>query len=251
MILATWPSEPARALAAVLTGSAGIREIVEIEPYDAKRALLEGSVDVALLPTFDAVRAEDLVDLLPGVGLVGERGPSQALVLSAPLDQIKSVAFDPRYAQEVLLSQIVLKENYGGKPSFVPIDQSESVADRLSKYDAVLITASDVPSANVTLDLGQEWLELTLRPMVWGLFAGRAGEIHEETAAVIRETAREATHVEELRVDGELVYQFTLDGYALDGLEELIKHFYFHGALEDFPTLPFINVPDDENEPVE
>ncbi len=247
MILATWPSPAARAFAETIAGSVGIREVVEVAPYDSQKALLEGRVDLALIPAFDALRTEEPIDLIPGVGLVGAHSPTQVLAVSSPLDQITSVGFDPRFAQEVLLAQILLRENYQGKPTFAVADPSLTVSKGLSQHDAVLISPEDAPAGATILDLGQEWLELTLRPMVWGLLAGRGGEIEIDTARAIRDRVREAS-VHLSKVEGGHSFQFTLDGYAQDGLEELLQLMYYHGSLLDFPELPFIRIPDEQNE---
>lgn len=248
MRVAVWPVQPARAFAEALLDEGVFSEVVEVEPFDMLTALRHEEAEVGLVPTLDVLRDELDLDLLPGVAFVGERSPNQVLNVVSPLDQINTVAFDPRYGQEVLLSQIVLKEHYSGKPSFKPVDPTTSAAERLALGDAGLVPPSDTIDGAVSLDLGQEWLELTLRPMVWGLMASLPDTIDVPTAIALREAVGQISAPEEARLQGELVYQFSFDGYAQDGLEEFIKHLYYHGTLDEIPDLSFIEIPDEEDE---
>ena len=118
------------------------------------------------------------------------------------------------------------------------------VSERISNYDAALISPSEAPADGIALDLGQEWLELTLRPMVWGLLAARMGDIEVETARQIQKCVQEASLTDAAGGVDEVGYQFTLDGYALDGLDELTQYFFSHGSLTDIPALPFIEIPE-------
>ncbi len=248
MVFASWPSPPARELADTLSRCSCITEVVELAPHETQKALLEGKADLALIPTFDALRADGLLELLPGVGLVGERSPTQVLAVTSRLDEIRTVAFDPRFAQEALLTQIILKESYGGKPTFVAADPAVSVSDRLANNDATLVAPNAVPEGNIALDLGQEWLELTLRPMVWGLLAARTGETEAGMAREILGCLRTATEGDARAINGEHGYQFTLDGYAMDSLEELVQHLYYHGSLLDVPELAFVAITEEQED---
>src|SRR5690606_33590232 len=122
------------------------------------------------------------------------------------------------------------------------------LAERLAHHDAVLVPA-DVPvegaaGAPVVLDLGQEWTDLTLRPMVWGLVAACAGALDVGDAAALAEAAAAAAPADVTDEDARH-YQLTLDGYALAGLDELVNHLYYHRVLDDLPALPFVEPPEE------
>ena len=241
MRLAVWPVPPAQALADVLAEAGPVTEVSMVAPYDAVAALREDRADLALVPTLDVLRDPEAFELLPGVALVGEQDPLLRLVLGSPLDQIRRIAFDPRYGQAALLAQIVLKEHYGARPSFSPVDPAIPLDATLADRDAAFVPLGTETGTHVALDLGQEWTELTLRPMVWGLVAARPGTLDPETARTLRDTVLAAEPGDAARTDhGTLVFQPTLDGYAHDGLDEFVNYLYYHGTLADLPELPFL-----------
>ena len=244
MRLAVWPVPPAQALADVLAEAGPVTEVSMVAPYDAVAALREDRADLALVPTLDVLRDPEAFELLPGVALVGEQDPLLRLVLGSPLDQIRRIAFDPRYGQAALLAQIVLKEHYGARPSFSPVDPAIPLDATLADRDAAFVPLGTETGTHVALDLGQEWTELTLRPMVWGLVAARAGALDADDARALAEAAAvPPEETEALRH-----YQLTLDGYGHAGLDELVSHLYYHRVLDDLPALPFVATPQ-EDEP--
>ncbi len=108
----------------------------------------------------------------------------------------------------------------------------------------------------VVLDLGQEFVDLTIRPMPWGLVAARAGTLAPQHAAALADAARLADPEDErLRIDGVAAFQLTLDGYAMDGLDQLAELWFQTGTLEDVAEVPFAptiapSVTDDEDDDV-
>ncbi len=248
MRLAVWPVPPAQALADVLASAGPVTEVVPVEPYEARAAPEEGRADLVLVPTLDALRDLDGLELVPGVGLVGTAGPTRALVVGSALDAVRTIGFDPRYGQDALLAQILLKEHYGGTPAFRPADPAAALDTLLAENDAVLAAPDVDAGGRLVLDLGQEWVELTLRPMVWGLVVAQAGALAAEAARLLRDAARAAAPPEAALLGGDRAYQLTLDGYAMDGLDEFANHLYYHGALPALPDLPFVVIPPDEEE---
>lgn len=251
--LAVWPEGPARALATALGDSV---EAVEVQPFEARAALDDERVDLALIPTLDVLRNHDGLALIPAVGLVGEKSPRRKLVVGSALDDIKSIGFDPRDAQEALLAQLVLREHYGSAAAFQLANLAEPLATTLENVDAALAPVdAAVPDGAFELDPGQEWTDLTLRPMVWGLLAARAGSIDAETAHALSTIVKAAPPDESFFVDGVGAFQITLDGYALDGLELLAEHLFATGTLTEIPELPFIPPPkplgEDDDESIE
>ncbi|MDX1439063.1 MAG: MqnA/MqnD/SBP family protein [Rubricoccaceae bacterium] len=251
MRIAIWPIEALRTFAEVLRDRNVISEVIELEPYAVRPALQAKEVDAGLVPTMDVLRSAGEFDVLPGVAFVGERSPNKVMVLSSQLDSIGTVAFDPRYGQEALLSQIILKEHYGGKPVFKPIDPDSSVGLHQGSEDANLVSPETVTEHSIVLDLGLEWMELTLRPMVWGLFAALRDTTDPHVAKNLRDSVAQLPPTQEARESDQLVYQFTLDGYAMDGLEEFAKHLFYHGILPEIPEISFVGLPEKENEVTE
>ncbi len=245
MRLAVWPVAPARALGSALADLA--TEIVEVEPHQARAALDDGRVDLALVPTLDVLRAHDGLSVVPGVALAGERSPRRHLVVGSALDAIESVGFDPRDAQEALLTQMMLREHYDAAPTFALAAPGTPLADVLAQRSAALVDIGhDLPFETFALDPGQEWTDLTLRPFPWGLLAGLAGTISVATATRIRATVQATPPTEALVHDGVGVYQLTLDGYAMDGLDQYAEMLFATGSLDDIPAVPFVEIPDED-----
>ena len=258
MTLAVWSGAASAALADALVASGVVTEVVVVEPHEARTLLDEGGADLVLLPTLDVLLAPDDLAVVPGVALAGERSDRRALVLDAPLDAIATVAFDPRDRQEALLAQLLLREHYGNKPTFALGAPGRPLAEWLENADAALVpldVARDAEAAGaVVLDLGQEFVDLTIRPMPWGLVAARAGLLPPTQAAALADAARLADPDDErLALDGVAAFQLTLDGYAMDGLDQLAELWFQTGTLEDIADVPFAPTlapvePDDEED---
>ena len=259
MRLAVWPAAPARALGRALAAATGadgqplVTAVVEAEPHAVRALLADGRVDLALVTTLDALRAYDGFAFVPRVALAGEASPRRAIVATAALDAIETVGFDPRDTQEALLAQLVLREGYGLAPQFALADLGEGLPALLARHGAVLAPVeADVPDGAYRLDLGREWTDLTLRPMPWGLVAARADELAPEAARALADAAATADVEADdaLVADGAVAYQFTLNGYAFDGLVELADHLFATGTLTEIPNLPFVDdAMEDEDDP--
>lgn len=243
MRLAVWPGPVADALADALTASGVVTETVRVEPHESRALLDDEGADLVMLTTLDVLRAPDGLAVVPGVALAGEKSARRVLVVAAPLDQIHTVAFDPRDQQDALLTQLVLREHYGGKPTFTLGTPGAGLDEWLAGADAALVpldVAGDLPDGSFVLDIGQEFTDLTLRPMPWALVAARAGTLAPSAAAALADAARLADPDDErLRLDGVAAFQLTLDGYAADGLEQLAELWFQTGSLDDVPDVPF------------
>ncbi len=247
MRLAVWPVAPARALARALAaatlpgGHRVVTSVVEAEPHTLRASLDDQTVDLVLLATLDVLRAPDGLAAVPGVGLVGEAGPRRVLVATAALDAIATVGFDPRDTQEAILAQLVLRENYGLAPAFALADLAAPLDNLLATHGAVLASADAVvPEGAYRLDLAREFTDLTLRPMPWGLVVARAGALTPAVAAALADAVAAALpDDDDLRDGGVGAYQLTLDGLALDGLDQYAEYLFETGTLTDIPDAPF------------
>lgn len=253
MRLAIWPADSARALGRVLADSLrqldDTVELVEIDPFEARRALVGEHVDLALLPVLDLLRDAEGLEVLPGPALVGEASPTLRLVVGVPLDQITTIGFDPRYAQEALLAQLVLREHYGVQATFRLVEPETSVTHALATHGTVLAPVSEpLPEGAVSLDLAREWTDLTLRPFVWGLLAAREDAVSPDLARQLGDAVRAVGPMDALFVEGIAAFQLTLDGYAIDGLDEFTEHLFATGTLTEIPGLPFIELANEETE---
>ncbi len=238
--------EAARALAQTWAEGASPVSGWDTAPlYDAERALRAGHTDLAFLPTLSVLRDPDTFSVVPGVGLVGSVAAPVWLTVHRALDEIQRVGFDPHFAQEAILAQVVLKELYQAQPVFVPLAHG---APAPSDLDAVLQVGGEEPSGGYVMNLGHEWFELTTRPFVWALLAAPAGTVEPDEARLLRDAALEIDPEPDGGTDPS-VGGMTLAGWAHAGLDEWVNHLFYHRALSDMPEIPFVVIPvDDEGE---
>jgi len=229
------------------TGAVGTVKLVPLEEADAH--LRAGRVDLAFVPTLTVLRSPDDYSVVPGVALSGRAYPAARLHLPtglAPLapGNTARLGLDPRFIQEALLIQVLLKELYGAKAQFVPVPSGTGVID----VDGYLLPPNaPMPDSGITLDLGREWFELTTRPMVWALLAATAGGVESAEAKFLRDGAGELQGEPEVP-SAEEPTSVTLAAYAHAGLEAWVHHVFYHQALDDLPLIPFVVIVGDESE---
>lgn len=81
------------------------------------------------------------------------------------------------------------------------------------------------------------------------MLAGLAGTVSPADARRIRAAVQATPPTAALVQDGVGVYQLTLDGYAMDGLDQLAEMLFQTGTLADIPAVPFVEVPDNTDGP--
>lgn len=244
--------EAARALARTWAeGASAVTEWGTAPLYEAERRLRAGLADLAFVPALAVLRDPDAFSVVPGVGLVGGAGVPARLAVFSALDRIRRVGFDPHFAQEALLAQVLLKELYDAQPVFVPLGGGAVPADPSAgsgqALDAELRVGGDAPEAGYVMDLAHEWFELTTRPFVWALLAAPVGTVEPHEAQRLRDAALELDP-ERMPGTDPAVGGVTLAAYAHAGLEDWVKHLFYHRALDDMPAIPFVELPEEDDE---
>ena len=247
MRLAVPDVDAATALARTWAEGASPVDSWEVAPlYGAERLLRAGHADLAFLPTLSVLRHADDFSVIPGVGLVGSAYGPVRLDVRSGLDALDRIGFDPHFAQEVLLAQVLLKEHYDAQPTFVPIPSGAPGPPDLSarlRVGEAAEPASDV----LALDLAREWFELTTRPFVWGLLAAPVGTVTPAEAKLLRDEALRDSPPPDLGTEPTMG-GITLAGWAHAGLEEWANHLFYHRALDDLPEIPFAELPEEDEE---
>lgn len=236
--------DAARALAEAW-GPGLVASVETLSPEAAEAALRAGQVDLAFVPTLAVLRDPDAFSVVPGVALVGRAYRPARLHLPAGLEpftpgRTARVGVDPRFTQEALLAQVVLRELYNARPQFVPYQGAPPVG-----LDGVMLPPEiAIPDEGLTLDLGREWFELTTRPMVWALLAATAGGVEPDEARRLRDAAREhGDDADPYAVEEPAA--ITLAAYAHAGLDAWVHHLFYHQALQDLPKIPFVEIPEE------
>jgi predicted solute-binding protein len=186
------------------------------------------------------------------------------LILNSDLHTINTVAIDVRFTSEIILAKIILEEKYRTDPSrsnlqFIPM--MPDIDAMLAKADAALLV-NEAPvvynkSGVFTLDLVEEWNDLTDLPYVHGFWVGREEEMTEQEAKALLmaknngvllqlQIAQEAAQQRNLPL-GEITQYFSSFSYDLgereqESLAEFIQYAYYHTVIGDVPEIRFFDV---------
>lgn len=237
-------------------------DVVRAPMLEAEALLRQGQVDVALVPTLRVLTDRDAFDVLPAVALSSWAHPYARLVFRGELDRpVQHVSFDARYAQEVTLTRIILKEHYGATPSFVPLQKPSLDELLVREEDATLIVGPEVPkveSRHYVMDIGQEWYELSAYPMLWGLFVtrreeGTAEAVHQlrEVAAAAEQAAPAWLEAQALEPDIDAYFRDALrlrfDDLATASLTAFREYLFYYDIVDEVAELHMVEVEGEED----
>ena len=138
--------------------------------------LRAGEAEIGIVPVIEMARQK--LDYFRGCG-IASHGPVRSILLisKVPFREIRTLATDSGSRTSVMLSRIILAENYGVEPTL--LTHAPDLTAMLQVADAALLigdAALRVDPATLpfeTLDLGEEWTKLTGLPMVFAVWAGR------------------------------------------------------------------------------
>jgi chorismate dehydratase len=185
-------------------------ELILDVPSRLADMLLEGDLDVALIPVIEYFRASTY-SVVPDIS-IASNGPvlSVTLFSRTPWSGIRKLALDEGSRTSSALAQVLLRRRYGVQPEIVslPMDRRAEDVDA----DAVLLIGDRamracLPGFLHAFDLGQEWHDWTSLPFVYAVWAVRDGVDLGPVAAALAEAkkrgcsqigpiaAREAPHL--------------------------------------------------------
>lgn len=234
LIIGVWAEPSCNHLAEMLEQAEF--SVVRIPAAKMRDAVISETVQVGLVPTLSVLREPDLFSVVPQIGFSSEGFPEAEIALKYGLEglgKIKRIAFDPQYAQEIVLARIVLREHYQLQPKFYPVENL-TTENMFTQAEAALVMYQNAEKHAFTLDLGLEWLELVLYPMMWGLFVSPRERMSAEQAQKCR--------------DDFATFGYVMDDVEIVGLNTMIEALFFHGVLDEMPELAFYEMPDDEEE---
>ncbi len=201
--------------------------------------LRQRQVDVALLPVTRALAAADELDIVPG-GAVSSWGyPFARMRIRRDLQQAGTLGCTSEQGLEAFMSRVILKEHYGREVALTP----NSTADIELLTGTASLNQADDPT---TLDLGQEWYELSQYPMIWGLYVCLKGTatdamvemlttLTKEAETIAQEWgARSSSHADQF-FGGSL--RLRLDDVTVAGLTVIREYMYYYGITEDLVPL--------------
>jgi predicted solute-binding protein len=186
------------------------------------------------------------------------------LVLKSDLCNIERVAIDVRFTSEIILAKIILSEKYRNQPThsalqFIPM--MPDIDTMLTKADAALLV-QDHPGmvrreGTFTLDLVEEWNDLTGLPYVHGFWVGREEELSQTEAHALlmakktgvplkSQIAQSVAQQKNLSMD-ELTRYISSFSYDFGkqeekSLAEFIQYSFYYGILGDVPEIVFFDI---------
>jgi predicted solute-binding protein len=141
-------------------------------PSGLARDLVNGELDVALVPVFEALRHPPWL-AVDEVAIACD-GPVFSVFLAhrEPLAEIRRVALDPASRTSVHLLQVLLAEFHDLHPDYVKADDPSAAARLLIGNQAIDFRLAN-PDGWKYLDLGAEWKRCTGLPFVFALWLMR------------------------------------------------------------------------------
>ncbi len=219
--------------------------------------LREHNLDAALLSPIDYARDSSSYRVVPGIAVSSQSANSAVtLHFREGLHEITTLAADPALISEIILTKIILAEEFDVSPRIVPLQGPLDAM--LGKADAALQAGdSSLREAAVhpnVLDLVEAWIEMTELPFVHYFWCAREEDLTEhdvqtlqrarkEGMAMLDEIAAEASSFSLSSIPIAAVkahletfsYDFAPD--AEEGLKEFLRYAYYHGVLPDVPDM--------------
>lgn len=264
-ILSTQEHDRNRALLHMLDSELGpVLDRIEQSPADSAWKLLEGEIDLALVSPLVFAQREGDLTLLDGA-CVAATGATGEIILQfrQGLREISTVGFYGDTGLDTMLAEIVLKEKYRMHPRFFPMTREP--AEALAAVDALLYPAgAAMQSAEgfATLDMVDEWFDLTQLPFVREVFVAWEARVDTALDEAVR-SAGSGADAEILRMLDEEMrgrgssedataslpahyrYRFTPD--AQEGLQSFFQMAFFHGLRGDIPNFTFWSPEEEED----
>ena len=244
--------------------------IIDIPAKNAlKLSERSGGIRNAFLSPIDYARHGAEYCIVPDIcAASSERTNTIQLVLKSDLRKIERIAVDVRFTSEIILAKIILSEKYGDQPShsnlsFIPM--MPDIDAMLAKADAALLVNAKPQiterAGTFTLDLVEEWNDLTDLPYVHGFWVGREEKLLPEEACALLKAKKEGVALKTQIAQSEAQKQnLSLDEMTQyissfsynfgereeESLSEYMHYAYFLGAIGDVPEILFFDVESDD-----
>jgi predicted solute-binding protein len=223
--------------------------------------LRQGASDLALISAADYARKKETWFIVPDLCIAAHAASKKIqLFFNSGLRDIRRIAVPNLNSTETILLKIILQEGHELNPEY--IEDTGELEHQLSKADAALQVNDDaLDNYNKNrnrLDLNEEWVDLTSRPFVYSIWAGREFLIQKEDLIAVKmshELGMRNTeiicknHAEDRPEDWGFYHDFlTKDlNYIFtdaekEGLAEFFSYAFFFGLLEYIPDFHFFTL---------
>jgi predicted solute-binding protein len=222
----------------------------------------------AFLSPLDYARHGANYQIVPGL-CVSSSVPTGTirLYINPNKKNISTLAVDIRVTSEIILARIILAEKFPNLPSetgtLTILPMMPDPRAMLAKADAALVVdlfPSTPPTGLFSLDLVEEWNDLTNLPYVHGMWIVREDRFtddevrtlltakEEGTAALTRLTTASISGLplseEELRRYF-ASFSYDMSDQHVESLTEFFRYAFYHGVLGDIPDLTFYTAASD------
>ena len=166
----------------------GIR-VISARPADLVERLTSREADIALIPVVDYFATAGL-KMIPGMGICTD-GNAWSVLLKCrqPLDQLRTIAFDPASRTSNALARVLLRNHFHLSLQPVPEEVSQFADAVVVIGDRALCSA---PAPAGDLDLAGHWKAMTGLPFVFAVWACREDCGVAQDLADIVSAARDA-----------------------------------------------------------
>jgi predicted solute-binding protein len=170
-------------------------------PAECADRLADGRADIGIVPAVELNRQK--LEIIRGTGIACHSAVRSIFVISkVPFPEIRTLATDACSRTSVALSRIILARKYGVEPELY--SQPPHLGSMLENCDAALIIGdaalvldpADLPFH--VLDLGTEWTTMTGLPMVFAVWAARAGVPTQDPAPFVESLRFGMKHIEDI-----------------------------------------------------
>lgn len=241
-------------------------EFISEFPAGIAKKFAERPEDIrgAFLSPIDYARHGGMYQIIPRLA-VSSSVPTQTvqLLVNNDVSDIRSMAVDIRVTSEIILARIILLEKFpnlsGNKKAMQFIPMLPDANAMLKKADAALIArvgpGSLPEKTKFSLDLVEEWKDLTDLPYVHGVWVVREEHFSPEEAEVLFAAQAHGLHTlgqiasrwaptHGLSAQECLEYlssfSFELGEDEEQSLAEFFRYAYYHGVLGDVPEVNFM-----------
>ncbi len=227
-------------------------------PSVCARRLLDGEVDLGIIPSIEYARAKGKLKIIPGLSIASrDYVRSVELFFKKDLRKIETIAMDTSSRTSAALLKILMQEKFEISPAYKPM--APDLDTMLQEADAALIIGDkalhyQVDYAN-KLDLAAEWNDLTGLPFVFAFWAGRGTEIDTHDIKAVQESYRLGaqninaicqTFAKNQPYDTQFYADYLNQNIAFDfseekqeGLMEFYRYAFYYGLIEFIPELNF------------
>lgn len=152
-------------------------ELITDVPSNLARMLRDGEIAAGLVSVF-ACFENSLLEMVSEISISCD-GPAESvrIFLREPISKVRTVALDTSSLTSVMLARIILRERYGLLPEFVSMPPDLDLM--LGRCDAAVVIGDTTMTAPLdrwpSLDLGEEWRNLTELPFVFAVWAVNPG----------------------------------------------------------------------------